>query len=182
MIEVDIHETLYQNLPEDIFKFYDVFRTTQADKCLENIVAGINYNSAVEIGTGNGLSALVLAKYCKGMVFTFDVVKRNAEFIWSFFPELRKRIYYVTGEQYYIDESIRHIFKESDFKIDFAFIDGEHTEEYCRHDFELVRECGVKRILFHDAHDPQIAPYMINVLKAQRIESLYAYWEEKAND
>jgi predicted O-methyltransferase YrrM len=178
MFDIDIDKILYENLG-DLYGFYDIYRTTHADHQLESIVSTQKpINSVIEIGTGNGLSALIFAKYCKGMVFTFDVVRRQAEFIWSFFPELRKKIYYVTGSQEYIDESIKHIKLEADFmNLDFAFLDGDHTDKCLRHDYSLVHDIGIKRILFHDAHDPRVAPFMFNELHAQHIESLYAYLE-----
>ena len=39
MIDVDISQVLHDNLPYNVFKLYDVFRTTCADKQLEKLVA-----------------------------------------------------------------------------------------------------------------------------------------------
>jgi hypothetical protein len=145
------------------------------DEYLNECLVNHDINNAIEIGTANGLSTLYLAKYSKGLVFTFDVVKRNSEFIWSFFPGLRKKIYSVVGSQEYIDGSIKDIKHEGGVDIDFAFIDGEHDYFHVRHDFELCRIAGSKKFLFHDMNNPEVADYVVNVLGGNYANSLYGY-------
>lgn len=174
---VDIKQTLRSNLPYEAFRLYDVFRTSSADGELDDTVSALGaIDSCIEIGTGNGYSALILAKYCKGIVFTFDVVSRNAGLLWSFFPQLRKKIYRVVGSQKYIDETIKHIKDEADFiNLDFAFIDGEHTAKDVKHDYNIVSSVGIKRILFHDMNNWDISNFVLNELKGERLSYLYGY-------
>jgi predicted O-methyltransferase YrrM len=176
---MNIQKRFSESLPENIYSFYSRFRTTHADEFLERFMESQpdRPHCAIEIGTGNGLSTLVLAKYCNGIVFTFDVAKRNADFIWSFFPELRPFIYSVVGSQHYIDESIRHLKEEGSVIMDFAFIDGEHDRKSCMHDFELLKSVGIKRFLFHDVNNPEIAGYVFGELGAKQVHKLYGYLE-----
>jgi len=131
-------------------------------KYVQNIDPPID--NCIEIGTYNGLATIVLASASK-RVHTFDVAYRDAEFLWNrLYPQLRSKINYTVGSQEIIDDQIRRIFyfhNKDVFKINFAFIDGEHTYENAKYDFELVRGCG--RVLFHDADIPEIGKFLVEI-------------------
>lgn len=93
----------------------------------------------VEIGTFRGLSTAVLARF--GTVHTYDIKPR---------PECKK----VWKDEGVADRIQQHRVydrvQRSDLPdhFDAAFIDGEHTFDAVRHDFDVVRECG--RVVFDD--------------------------------
>lgn len=159
------------------------------DENLERIVRGLEPKpiDVLEIGTCNGISALIMS-HIVNRVYTFDVAYRNAEYIWSFFPNQRKKIIAYAGPQHILDFTIADMAnwtKAWGIKFDFAFIDGDHTYEGAKHDFELARVLGIKRILFHDVHGegPEhsgVGKFTILELHARVIDDrkIYGYWEE----
>lgn len=133
-------------------------------------------DNVIEMGTFNGLSTLILASISK-LVFTFDVAFRNAEYMWSFFPKLRSKINYCVGSQETIDDTIKRILMGNlkYFKINYAFIDGNHLLENVKHDFGLVKFCG--RVLFHDADMPHIAEFVKEIGGKVFDGTKFGYWE-----
>ncbi len=134
----------------------------------------------IEIGTYNGIGTIVLAS-ASDSVHTFDRVYRDAEFIWTLYPELRKKIHYtVTPIQLAIDEQIYRLqyFNGKMFDFNFAFIDGMHTYENVKYDFELVKFCG--RVLFHDVDIDGIEKFVkeIDADIYQSGKKMFALWEE----
>lgn len=138
-------------------------------------------DDCVEIGTYNGLATIVLASASK-RVHTFDVAYRDAEFLWNkLYPKLRSKINYTVGSQEIIDDQLRRIFYfhgKDGFNINFAFIDGGHTYENVKHDFELVKGCG--RVLFHDADILGIKKFLeeIEADVLDFSDGMFALWEK----
>jgi len=135
-------------------------------------------DNMIEIGTYNGISTLAFASMVN-VVHTFDVAYRNNEYMWSFFPELRKKISCCIGLQEVIDDTISRILAGNTkyFNLNFAFIDGSHHIEKVMHDFKLVRFC--KRVLFHDADMPWIATFVKQIGGKVFEGTKFAYWKEQ---
>ena len=161
-------------------------RLWAANEFLEEFVAKLNPPpiDVIEIGTCNGFSTLVLAKYSR-TVFTFDATYRNAEYVWSFFPELRKRIVSFSGPQSILDATFQkqlpYWIKPLQIQFNFAFIDAEHTYEAAKRDFGLI-EPLCNRVLFHDAHCHGVHKFAITELGAKEVDpqKVYGYWEKSA--
>ena len=135
-------------------------------------------DSMIEIGTYNGISTLVFASIAN-IVHTFDIAYRNNEYLWGFFPELRKKISCCIAPQEIIDDTITRILSyiTKYYNFNFAFIDGRHTYENAKHDFSLVKFC--KRVLFHDADMEWIASLVKEIGGKIFNGTKFAYWEYK---
>jgi hypothetical protein len=130
----------------------------------------------IEIGTFMGVGTALLASYARS-VATFDIWYRNSHHIWSKLAISRKINCY-TGDQKFIDDVIKVLQGSTDFNFNFAFIDGLHEVNSVRHDFELVNFCD--RVLFHDAHIPEIKDFIINEIGGIILEDkIFGYWERK---
>jgi hypothetical protein len=97
----------------------------------------------VEIGTHQGVSAVLLAEYAKE-VHTIDVTDYpDRTNIWHRFGT-KNVIFHLIKD----DKEKAKILKNLEF--DFAFVDGRHGDTAAIDDFNLVKHCG--RVLFHDYH------------------------------
>jgi predicted O-methyltransferase YrrM len=149
-------------------KNYNVYEYAKKNKLCEhsainsdgftNFFKDIKIKTVVEIGTYKGISAAFLAQFAK-TVFTFDIKDYKRKYkIWDDLGVADKiRYFTVKGPSNNFEGKIRTSKKAVDIKeiienlrFDFAFIDGEHTYEAVKQDFELVKKCG--RVLFHDIH------------------------------
>jgi predicted O-methyltransferase YrrM len=123
----------------------------------------IKIKTIVEIGTYKGASTAYMAQFAK-KIFTFDI--RNYRDKYKLWKDLGidNKIHYFTIKG--VNKNFAGSFKPSknrvdikdilkDIRFDFAFIDGEHTYEAVRADFELVKHCG--RVLFHDVNKKAFA-------------------------
>jgi len=130
----------------------------------------VKIKTVVEIGTRQGISATHIAQFAR-KVFTFDVYDFKRKYkVWEVFG-VDKKIYYqtVTGRQE-IKEFLHTI------KFDFAFIDGKHTYEDVRADFEMVKSCG--KVLFHDTAKRKnygVREFVKEI--GAEIEGNIAYWK-----
>jgi len=155
--------------------------TTSIDNFLCEFVNNLNPkpDGILEIGTMNGLSTITLASIGR-IVYTWDVANRNAEYIWGMFPEIRQKISAFTGPQDILDYSIKELIQyyKKIINFNFAFIDGLHTYNAVKHDFELVKSCG--RVLFHDCVRG-VADFVFKELKGYPVHTQgnYGYWENK---
>lgn len=125
---------------------------------IDEATAGVIYGLArlvrpkivVEIGTAKGISAIVIAQALddnnKGKIYTIDPVEQELVKIAIRKSGLSHRIEYI------IDYSYNAIPKLNLPKIDFVFIDGDHSYENVLADFNLVKDSVVRGglIVFHD--------------------------------
>jgi hypothetical protein len=134
---------------------------------------------ALEIGTYNGITAVVLSQFFEKVV----CVSVDAE-------DLKRRIIKrdivkflgITNIEFHdcLDNSEKaRIVQSMDF--DFAYMDGDHTHD-TRTDFELVRRCG--RVLFHEAWAIQEPVWnLTHELPAEEMVwadfDCFAYWEAR---
>jgi len=122
----------------------------------------IEIDTIMEIGTYRGLGAAYMAHFAN-KVYTFDVVDYPEKYkAWYELGVSNKINFYLIKFRDVKNGVFKNIvgtyeltMKEVDIKpiidnieFDFAFIDGNHTYEDVKADFELVKRCG--RVLFHD--------------------------------
>ncbi|MHA1302186.1 MAG: class I SAM-dependent methyltransferase [Candidatus Heimdallarchaeaceae archaeon] len=132
----------------------------------------INIKTVVEIGTYRGVSAAYIAQFAK-KVFTFDIVDWEEKYRVWYELGVGDRIRYFTIKD---REDIRKVLGGIDF--DFAFIDGKHTYEDVKADFELLKRCG--RVLFHDVAKRKNYGLRRFVKRIEaKIEGNIAYWESR---
>lgn len=139
---------------EDIFKLDIGMGSCREDyEFLYGFVALLRPKIVLEIGTNHGVGTITMALALKennisGHIYTFDVI-----------PDcIKKAIKQIINIG--VEDSItiynRTMFniKELRFKnkeIDLAFIDGDHTYEGVKKDFEEVKDLS-KYVLFHDSN------------------------------
>lgn len=135
-------------------------------------VAELNPSNILEIGTCNGGTLFMWANIAASKVVTCDLYKNDVrEEFYDKFPPPNSlcKVCALTGNTH--ESNFRKsVFKEfNNEKIDFLFIDGDHTEKGVENDFydykDLVRKGGI--IAFHD------------ILKKQPVATnqVYNFWE-----
>lgn len=136
-------------------------------------------DNVIEIGTHNGLSTAILTCWST-RVFTFDISKRNSEFVWNLLG-VRNKISTFAGNRDELEWEINYI-QESwknagvDVNFDFAFVDGSHDYEWVKRDFELVK--FTKRVMFHDSNICPDVRQFVNEIGAVDLSWNISYWEE----
>ncbi len=151
------------NATEDEYKFRQMLQKSKYPiKC------------ALEIGTFKGTGTALMAHYAKKVITIdkFNFVDKYA--FWMEFDVYQKIFSYIIEDE----EDKKKLIDTLDF--DFAFIDGDHTEEGIRSDLACVKRCG--RVLFHDYYDDEaqgIVPVVNELAKTDRVinNMPFAYWE-----
>ncbi len=130
----------------------------------------LEIDTVVETGTYKGLSSAYMAQFVN-KVHTFDITDYPQKYkIWQDCGVADKIVFHYIKNRDDLVPILKNI------KYDFAFIDGEHTYEACKADFEILKECG--RVLIHDVIHPnfkgirQFADELGNV----RIVNNNGYW------
>lgn len=127
---------LFQQFGGRIFRRSSVFHGLAAFLRLN----GIKGRTAFEIGTWNGLTAIILSRHFEKVV-TCDIA--NEKLKYRLVDHLGiKNIEFVTVE----DNSAKaKLARSTDF--DFAYVDGDHAHDTA-HDFDLVRKC--RQVMFQE--------------------------------
>lgn len=139
---------------------------------------------AVETGTYKGTATALLAHYAD-KVITIDKCNFIDKYALWIEYEVYKKI-----ESYIIESEDDKAELLSKVEFDFAFIDGDHSIEGVKTDFELVKKCG--RVLFHDYYE-EGSGFDRGTAKAQGIVKVvnslpnsevvvsrpFAYWEKR---
>ena len=160
------------------FKTRGLYRIDSVQKreeilALAQAVKAINPTTILEIGTHNGGTFFVWANLASKLAITCDIIKSKVrdELYHSFPPPDSKcKVIPLAGDSH--DEQFLETVKTSlnGNKIDFLFIDGDHTEEGVKSDYNmygpLVRSGGI--IAFHDILEKQPTP----------TNQVYYFWKE----
>lgn len=132
---------------------------------LANEIAGIRPRNALEIGSYLGGTLFLLCRLADpdARIMSLDLYRGNfggaRKLIYYSFLRGRQRLHVVTGDSHSALTFSKVAQKFGPAKLDFLFIDGDHSYEGVKKDFEmyssLVRPGGV--IAFHDivAHPPE---------------------------
>jgi hypothetical protein len=160
------------------------------EKHLKHFMTLKPIKTAIEIGTFRGLTSAVMSQYCDKLI-TIDLAEGLIEdysqrFDWAKTPkrqELWQKLGITNIELMLVtdNEVKKQILNGIDY--DFVFIDGDHTFEGAKFDFELTKRCG--RVLFHDYDrcPGKEAPVrdFIDTIKEGKMQTTkdYAYWEDK---
>ena len=131
----------------------------------------IKIKTVVEIGTHKGISAAYMKQFCS-KVFTFDVEDYPQKYkAWEDLGVSNRIFYYTINNR----QDIKNILAK--IKFDFAFIDGSHTWEDVRQDFDLVKHCG--KVLFHDVNKKAFKGVRMFVDSiGARCDGPIAYWHK----
>ena len=150
----------------------DAFRRSSLLDGLDDAMRhwGIRGRRAVEIGTFNGVTAIILARYFDEVV-TIDVLPDTIKHaILETAGVANVRLVDVADNA----EKARVL---SDLDFDFAYQDGDHANDTLT-DFELLRRCG--RVVLHEYWEQQKPVWdMVNSLRSQghiEVRGKLAYW------
>lgn len=153
----------------------EVFRRSAVLEGLDAFVKaqGFGGKTVCEIGTCNGLTAIVLARYF-GEVVTIDIAPNDVKREIAAFLKV-KNIQFIDVND---NAEKAAVIKGLDF--DGAFCDGDHARDTDT-DFAMVARCG--RVLMHEHWEPQPAVMeLVRRLKARggsRVvtSGKWAYWD-----
>ena len=171
IINIDIEQKLKELNREDL-----LFHSSPAtDNFLYEFVSKKKPTNIIEIGTYNGLSTVQLASIVDGLVYTFDIIYRNCEYMWNLFG-VRHKIDNFIGTKEDIHYNINWRWNRKQILFDFAFIDGDHRYKSVKWDFELVKRCG--RVLFHDINGEEVGRF-VKEIGGKQVHEIFGYWEAK---
>ena len=155
-----------------LYRIYSV-QMREEILALAKAVKSINPTTILEIGTHNGGTFFIWANLASELAITCDIIKSKVrdELYHSFPPPDSKcKVIPLAGDSH--DEQFLETIKTSlnGNKIDFLFIDGDHTEDGVKSDYNmyspLVRSGGI--IAFHDILEKQPTP----------TNQVYHFWKE----
>ena len=154
--------------------YWSALQFIDGEKILREFLSMKPIDTAIEIGTAKGATTALMAHYAN-KVYTIDQIEfLIARVLWSRYG-LEDKIKFIRAPT-----DNEKIDKIAPLYYDFAFIDGEHTNDGVRLDFEIVKNCG--RVLFHDYSDDALGvKEFIDTLPKEEltIKDRYAYWEKK---
>ena len=126
-------------------------------------------DTALEIGTYNGLTALVLARHFR-RVITVDVAQAPLLDAISAHHGVENIVYVTVADN---AEKARYI---TGLDFDFAFVDGDHEHDTVA-DFALVKRCGA--VMFHEhwAAQPAVPALLASLTEGRtRVQGKFAVW------
>ena len=159
------------NMIKRIYKKYtaEIFRRSTVPLCkgdlaLDHFMKPLNVDTALEIGTWNGIPAAYMTQYAK-KVITIDVIDNPIKYqVWSHLGILDKIEFYLVKNEIEKERLLR------DLEFDFCYMDGNHLS-YTYSDWMMVRKCG--RVLFHEYWDKQLPVLsLINSLPKVEVKTL----------
>ena len=121
------------------------------------IIAKIRPKTVLEIGTANGGTLFLLAKFSapKALILSIDLrgeKKSNREILYQSFAMNKQKIIYLERNSHKISTLLELKKRLKNKKVNLLFIDGDHSYEGVKKDFEmyapLVKKNGI--IAFHD--------------------------------
>jgi len=132
-----------------------IFRRSSVLEGFETFIRAQDFRGKVccEIGTLNGLTALVLARYFEKVV-TIDIIDSPHK------EEIARMLRVNNVEFVNVKDNAAKAEAIGALDFDAAYVDGDHTHD-TQQDFALVRRCG--RVLFHEHWDAQ--PPVMNLVK-----------------
>lgn len=121
----------------------EVFRRSSVLEGFDEFLRTTHFKGecCMEIGTCNGLTAVVLARYFK-KVISVDVAPSAMKHIVARSAKVDTRVHFIE-----VKDNAEKARVVSSFAFDAAYSDGDHARDTYT-DFELVRKCG--RVLFHE--------------------------------
>lgn len=132
-------------------------------------------NSVLEIGFNAGHSALIYLlanNYSKVLLFDLcehEYTKKCFDYLNSIFPN---RMELISGDS---TKTIPNYFKNNDLTLDIAHIDGGHTMDIARADFNNVYNHVNKIIVFDDDYLPEIEFLINNYIKFKLVKEKKLY-------
>lgn len=157
----------------EVFKRHGigVFRRSSVLEGLEKILTdnGVVGKRCLEIGTCNGLTAIVMSQFF-GEVVTIDISANPIKHVIAHDLGI-KNIQFIDIRNN--DEKVRVIQQISSF--DFAYVDGDHARD-TKTDFALVQKCG--RVLFHEYWEaqPDVVELVDSLPGTKKFEGKLALW------
>jgi len=159
-----------------IFKRFgaDAFRRSSAVDVFDPFLreVGLTGKRCVEIGTYNGITSIILARYFEEVI-TLDIFPRTEKHAIADYLGVRNVRFVDIKDN---EEKVR-IIGALDF--DAAYVDGNHMDDTMS-DFDLVKHCG--RVLFHEYRSWGTVFDLIDKLRkrdAIKIRGRFAYLEPK---
>lgn len=156
-------------------RFKDIIKLNTGIGCtiedyefIYGLTALLRPKTIVEIGTNTGVSSIVMALALKennidGKIYTFDISREWLDIAWKQIKEMNLGMY-ING---WLGDSTNA--KNLNIReYDLAFIDGDHTYEGVKKDFDNLKH-KAKYILFHDTQSCEGVTKFINELEGEKI-------------
>jgi predicted O-methyltransferase YrrM len=164
--------------------FNSSFSPIQIKEEIENlllILDKIKPKVILEIGTARGGTLFLFSNIAheEATLISVDLYQTiEAKALFKYIKKEKQKIFLIQGDSHNIEtlKKIKEILKDN--KVDFLFIDGDHSYEGVKKDFEmyspLVRKGGI--IAFHDIIPDYYAKYGIKT--DSRAGEIYKFWNE----
>jgi len=172
----------YNQLRRSILK--DPEEETKFRRLVAKAGGGRPIKCAVEIGTYKGTATALLAYYADQVV-TID--KYNFIDKYTFWLEYGV---YDKIHSYIVKDNEDKADVLAKYNFDLAFLDGDHSAEGVRADFNLVKKCG--KVIFHDYYEENtgfdkgsaIIQGVVSLVNSLPLDEVtigrpFAYWEKK---
>ena len=177
--ENDVNERLHTILDDpQLLKIYQQFGSRVFHRCsvfhnLNRILLknGVKGKQALEIGTYNGITAIILARYFEHVI-SVDIMDCPVKQEIADFLEVKNIDFMVVKDN---KEKAEFIKSQS---FDFCYMDGDHENDTLT-DWELVKHCG--HVLFHEYWSEQPSVFeLVNSLPENEVKKFpfMALWRK----